>query len=360
MNNLIKDIGDVHRERNYFMWQRIPIVGRMGAFLRGRLGWSKDLPQHERKAIEERTENLIDYGMKLRAKEANEAAIAAAELDGTPKPRRLKALPEADPLFAQLSKYILTTLHGVAPIWQQEDEATLLLEQLADRTPVAEWWKANVFESTRMLGCIIGEAGDLGNYTGRNGDSKLWKRMGVAVMDLIKDGEVVGRVRQGAPGKDATADDWIRHAYKATRRAVLAVTCDSLIKGNAHYKAVYDKRKEYLRERAVQRGLTVVPAAKIPKRDRDRFISLGHIDKDAKRYMGKRLLRDLWRAWRRAIGLVTERSSRGLPAAPQPPAVKAAGERRATGDLAERPALPLPAAPSHRRYPDSGYELPHA
>src|SRR5258708_15847445 len=157
MMALVQDIGDVHRERNYFMGQRIPIVVRMVAFMRGRLGWNKDLPQDERKAIEERAGSLIDYGMKLRAKEANEDAISAAELDGTPKPRRLKALPEADSLFAELSKYILTTLHGVMPIWDQENEATSRLQELGAQLPVAAWGRQNVFEPTRILRGINGQ-----------------------------------------------------------------------------------------------------------------------------------------------------------------------------------------------------------
>lgn len=44
--------------------------------------------------------------------------------------------------------------------------------------------------------------------------------------------------------------------------------------------------------------MTVIEAAKIPKARTDEFMSLGHIDRRAQRYMEKRLLRDLWRAWR--------------------------------------------------------------
>jgi hypothetical protein len=42
----------------------------------------------------------------------------------------------------------------------------------------------------------------------------------------------------------------------------------------------------------------VCPAAKIPAKNKELYRSDGHVHNRAKRYMEKRLIRDLWRAWR--------------------------------------------------------------
>jgi hypothetical protein len=113
---------------------------------------------------------------------------------------------------------------------------------------------------------------------------------------------------------------------------------------------VYLARKEYLRRRAEGRGLTVAPAGKIPANYRDAFISLGHIDQDAKHYMGKRLLRDLWSAWRRADGQVSETTILELPAAEN-------SNREAIGLVPAKaaPALP-PSTSATRRLPKGQQE----
>jgi ParB-like nuclease domain len=143
------------------------------------------------------------------------------------------------------------------------------------------------------LAVIVGEAGDIGGYAT---PAKLWKRLGLAVFD--------GR-RQGNPGADATAEDWILHDYNRQRRAeVWAFLSDVMFWAQwrgardehgkdpkktdkpvavaAHaigpYGAVYAERKAW----NLARGW--VPA---------------HADADARRVMSKRFLRDLWIAWGR-------------------------------------------------------------
>ena len=52
------------------------------------------------------------------------------------------------------------------------------------------------------------------------------------------------------------------------------------------------------RQKAADEGLVVVAAAKIKKGEEEKSRSLGHVDNRARRYMEKRLLQDLWIAWR--------------------------------------------------------------
>lgn len=114
---------------------------------------------------------------------------------------------------------------------------------------------------------IIGEAGDLSNYATV---SKLWKRMCLAVFD--------GRAQRRVRGAGA-----IEQGFNPARRAVMHCIGDSLIKKQGPYRELYLTRKEY-------------------ERDRDAEKSDQHTHRMALRYMEKRLLRDLWRAWRMEAG----------------------------------------------------------
>ena len=139
-------------------------------------------------------------------------------------------------------------------------------------------------EQTRgfgMLGlaAIIGECGDLSNYAG---PYKLNKRMGESVMP---DGTRQRRVKGAAA---------IEHGYSGSRHSVIWTIGESLIKASGDYKKLYDERKAY-------------------EHERDPEMSKGHAHNRAVRYMRKRLLRDLWRAWRRATDRVSTVDA--LPAA---------------------------------------------
>lgn len=133
------------------------------------------------------------------------------------------------------------------------------------------------------LAQIVGEAGDLGEYAN---PAKLWKRMGVGL---------VGDERQR---KHTDKEKAAAHGYSPKRRSVMFVIGDSLLKKQNAYKDLYDARKVYEIQKAEAAGLTVVPAAKIPKGKEALYRSQGHVHNRSKRYAEKRLLRDLWRAWR--------------------------------------------------------------
>lgn len=122
------------------------------------------------------------------------------------------------------------------------------------------------------LAQIVGEAGDVGSY---GGPAKLWKRFGLAVFN--------GRA-QGRPDKP-TAEDWVALGYSAERRSLVFVIGDNMIRArNPEFRALYDQRKAYEIER-----------------DPEMRKIVAHLR--AKRYAEKRVLRDLWRAWRAATAL---------------------------------------------------------
>lgn len=117
------------------------------------------------------------------------------------------------------------------------------------------------------FGLIVGAAGDLSNYAN---PGKLWKRMGLALVD----GE---RQRKCSDVEKALA-----HGYNPRRRSMVHTLGDSLMKGNrdGYYRQVYDARKAHT--------LTTHPEW-----------TKMHRHMDALRYMEKRLLRHLWQVWKR-------------------------------------------------------------
>lgn len=91
----------------------------------------------------------------------------------------------------------------------------------------------------------------------------------------------------------------IEHGYSPARRSVMWNIGDCIVKAGGPLRELYDQRKAYEIETAKAQGLTVCPAAKIPKKNAEAYRSEGHIHNRAKRYVEKRLLKMLWQEWRR-------------------------------------------------------------
>lgn len=115
------------------------------------------------------------------------------------------------------------------------------------------------------LAQIVGEAGNLSKYAN---PAKLWKRMGLAVIN-------------GKSQRRVTGDGALEQGYSPTRRAIMFCIGDALLKKQNAYRDLYLIRKA--------REMEKVPEG--PK-------ILWH--RRAQRYCEKRLLRELWRAWTQA------------------------------------------------------------
>ncbi|MBW8078732.1 MAG: hypothetical protein GJU76_11815 [Gallionella sp.] len=134
----------------------------------------------------------------------------------------------------------------------------------------------------------------------------MWRRFGLHVGG----GKAFYTKRAGM-----SADDWMAAGYCPRRRSLIYQLTDSLLKSQlrkvtkdpdderrvalGRYGEIYLARKQLEREKATAEGLTVAPAAKIPKSCAEQYRSDGHIHNRAARYVGKKLLRDLWKAWKR-------------------------------------------------------------
>jgi hypothetical protein len=241
MQQTIDTIRAAHRERCYAMEQRKRADLALLSFLRTQAGWRLDLPEKERKAIAER---------------------AKAFADG-----------EEDEGLKQWRPVVEASIGARAPFEAVEKAALKRMEEAAEQLPV---WKS-FGEAIRGFGpaslaVIVGEAGDLSIYAN---PAKLWKRMGLAVM---------GDVRQGGLAKNAPKEDWIAHGYNRQRRSRMWNIGDAIIKSNrdGEYRTLYLARKEY--ELARDPEMQPIKA-----------------HRRAQRYMEKRLLRNLWAAWRQTV-----------------------------------------------------------
>jgi hypothetical protein len=251
---IIADIRNCHRQRQFAMELRKMVDLKLGAFVRRQLGWQKDLPEAEREAI------------------SAQSAAMLKDMDG----------PYAD-IIASTMQYRGEFQTKI------ELPAKKEMARLAKKLPVWEAFGNEVCGFGAVgLAVIVAEAGDLSNY---DSEAKLWKRMGLAPGQ--------GRVPKGLT-REATKQAWIDRGYSPKRRSHMWNIGEALIKtnGDGKYRTMYLARKVYLQIKAAEKGLIVAPAADIPKGRNAEFVSQMQIHRQAQHYMEKRLLRDLWRAWR--------------------------------------------------------------
>jgi hypothetical protein len=160
---------------------------------------------------------------------------------------------------------------ALAGIRRHELKLRRRLEKLGKALPVYFFVEGVKGFGAFGLAQIVAEAGDL---TGYAAPAKLWKRMGLAV--------IAGMAQRRVRGAEA-----LEHGFSPVRRSIMFMIGDSLIKKQNLYRELYLKRKEF-------------EAAKQPDFSKMRTHLRAH------RYIEKRLLRDLWRAWRDAIAIKSE------------------------------------------------------
>ncbi len=159
------------------------------------------------------------------------------------------------------------------------------MKKLAHRLPAWPWVEALRGFGEVGFARIVAEAGDLGSYSG---PAKLWKRMGLAVIG--------GQRQQKMTNKDAAA----AHGYCPRRHSIMWNIGESLIKAKNPYRDLYLARKVHEVATFAAQGIRVVKSKDIPKDKGEavHYRSEKHVHNRARRYVEKRLLRDLWRAWR--------------------------------------------------------------
>lgn len=196
------------------------------------------------------------------------------------------------PLHANLLPY----RQALEPLERQRALYEKAMVRQVKALPVYVWVKSVKGFGDVSFATLVGECGDVGGY---KSVSAVWKRLGLAVMS--------GN-RQGAPGKDATADDWIAHGYNPKRRSVSYCAREHVIGGMGkwrpkfeddvwanpdltYYQQVFADRA---RIEAVKLDMPVTQSAK----GCDSYKK--HVSMRAHRYVEKRLIKHLYIEWRRA------------------------------------------------------------
>ncbi len=233
-----------HYRRAVFMEkQRKSMNNRTLAFVRVQyLGWNLSLPEPQRARITRESVKLV-----------------AAARRGEGDPDLVAMIKAADAAAEVCEAY--------------EEGALKRIEKLAKGLPGIGFVTQTPGLGLRSFARIVGEAGPLHLY---DNPSKLWKRMGLAVIEGERQQKKTGGLAQ-------------LHGYNPSRRAVSwnmfeAIMKRQLRKGeNGETIAVGEYCQLYLDAKAgyLQREWTRI-----------------HAHNAAKRYAEKRVLRDLWRSWR--------------------------------------------------------------
>jgi hypothetical protein len=194
---------------------------------------------------------------------------------------QIKAIKKYDPL------------HGAILPLLEMYETGRRSYKLAEKKIVTTVQSMPIWENVRTvrglaensLGQILGETGDLSNYSN---PAKLWQRMGLGMFR--------GHRQQNwsQDRKGFTKSENLQMAegmgYSSRRRSLMHVVGSNLIRAkNPEYGKLYRDRK-------------ALELTKLPERDpatgKKNKGRLAHAHKRAMRYMEKRFLLNLWKAWR--------------------------------------------------------------
>ena len=233
--------------------------------LRHFLGFRHDLNDKERKAINQKAQDIWDHIQGHVGNNSTSEDIALLIATG---PRPLpKGTEQEQAILQVVFAHLLTSVQNLRVIEAQRASYEKDMRKLAQKLPVWPWVQSIKGLAELGIALIIGEAGnDLRAFAN---PAKLWKRMGVGL---------VGQERQR---KIADADQARLHGYSPRRRSTLYTIGDALIKKQNQYRDLYLERKAY----ETQAHPEFKPI---------------HRHRRAQRYMEKRLLRDLWVEWHRA------------------------------------------------------------
>lgn len=274
---LLLEIQETHRQRQDMLRAELRLNNQIEAVYRRLTGLTAIERARLRKKASKGLDPVLTDVQELRVQPADDSEVG----DHQTRDSRLCAVPD----LAHFTHMEAVAAVHTAPLVEAREllashrkPLERRMEALARQLPIWPW-----IESVRGLGAlglaqIAGECGDLRNYAN---PAKVWKRMGLAVID----GE-----RQR---KHSDPDLAALHGYSPARRSIMYVIADSLIKNNREGEF----RTYYLAEKERQR-------AKLPDAPQ------AHIHNRALRHMAKRLLRELWRHWRDFETLTPDR---GLP-----------------------------------------------
>lgn len=191
------------------------------------------------------------------------------------------------------------------------------LEEYSQKLPIAYMADSIFGLGVKSIGSIVADAGDLSNY---RSPAALWKRLGVGRVQQADGTWVNQRKVRGRTKVDKELA--IAMGYSPTRHARLYVISSNLVKVSATtqtnaslaYRQLYDERRAHEINQLAVKGMRLLPGNKITKVNAETSMSHQQLHRRCLRYVVKRLVKNMWIAWRAAMA---ESQS-------QPPVVKLA------------------------------------
>lgn len=263
---LIDQLAELQVRRKFYIGAINKQTNAVKALVRRALGWSPD-----------------DKGKEAINKRA--AAIVAAALSGK------EVKPEDAEVFQALIGTLAVVSQAIEPMQRARDDVERDMKRAAKKLPVYTWAKDVKGLGELGLAVLVGEARDIGAYPEKG---HLWKRLGLAPYG--DKAMSTWRMKGGL-----SADEWIAAGYSPRRRAeIYSVIGDPLFRAQSVAKGPYRARYDARRARTAETHPDWTKA---------------HSHNDALRVMTKHLVRDLWVAWRRAVGEAPSEAIPVLPAA---------------------------------------------
>lgn len=280
--SILPQLLDLTRQRRREQKLRIGIEQTALATVKNALGYGTWLSEEERKSFGDRAGEIvkaatlrcdINEALLIGGKRAESAVKRASDkLDAL-------SLSDADNRILDEIGMIVAAHHQVAKMHSRRiSEQEKTIAALIERLPISNWLHADeqLGFGSSSLATILGETGDLSLYSS---PAKLWKRMGCAPFR----GKAPSTWRREG---GLNAKEWTEASYSPQRRSMMYVIADCLIKLNKSkdgrvmpYRARYDEAKR-------------TAAESHPEWKPCRLHAHGNL------LCGKRLLRELWRAWR--------------------------------------------------------------
>ncbi len=262
--DVIAQIDRVNRRRKEYIKAKIRMINSGKAQLRLAIGAAKFLP------------DMTDDDRKKMRDETDKAWAAATK-------------PEN-----QNYEIIAPMLGAIAVFDDQQALCEKEMVKLVKLLPVYDWVKSVNGFGDVSFATVVGECGDIGSY--RN-PSCIWKRMGLAPFEG----------KAGATWRKIgglSAEQWIAAGYSPKRRSV-AYNLDKIIGGMGLWRPLIGSDltdANYYQRVFAERARIEAVKLEMPvtESDKGKESYTKYVSTRAMRYTQKRLLRELWRAWRDA------------------------------------------------------------
>ena len=255
----ISELIALQRQRRFCIVSQSRCDRSVESFIAQLLGYNKDADAKERKAV-------FAKASAFRKEVEKGGGQSPGEDQAT------FALSPAIPL-------ILLSANAREAWDKQRNQVEKRMRKLAQTLP--GWSYASTIKGLgdKSYAILIGECGDWSNYATKE---RVWKRLGLAVID----GERQGRRSNG--------EEAAKHGYSPKRRSEAWNVADSL------FKHQWRGAKEDAPAGPIGRYGEIYAARKAATVNREDWTPARR-DNDARRVMTKALIEDLWKAWRKDL-----------------------------------------------------------